>query len=61
MKTENFEIYFGYVNLFLSGKGLDINKLQQTDIPAFVIFCQKYMNKEISDSITYQIIAEITG
>ncbi|MFZ4546734.1 MAG: hypothetical protein ACOYN4_04835 [Bacteroidales bacterium] len=60
MKTQNFEIYFNYVNLFLQGKGLNIADLKQTDLPEFVIFCQKYMNKEISDSITYQIICELS-
>lgn len=60
MKTQNFEIYFNYVNLFLSGKGLNIENLKQTDLPAFVIFCQKYLNKEISDTITYQIISDLT-
>jgi len=56
MKTENYQTYFGYVNSFITGKGLDMNKLQETNISEFVIFCQKFLSKEISDTITYQLI-----
>jgi len=61
MKKEKYEMYFMHINSFISGKGLLLDQMDQSDILGFVQFVQVQMSKEICDSITYQIIDEITS